>query len=200
MDKHLTRLRIAQECARLMQQECIDDYQIAKQKATARLGLPYKYLPSNQEIEQALHQYQQLFHADTQAERLQKKRHTALSAMQLLRDFQPRLVGKLVKGTSHEYSDVTLHVFSDTFEEIGWFLLERKIPYELGERYYANRSECYPCYRFMAGDDAISLTVFPLDKMRQAPPDPATGKPMRRLDENGVRALLAFPKDGSSCL
>lgn len=191
MDKYLVRSRIAQECARVMAQERIDDYQMAKQKATARLGLPYKHLPSNQEIEQALYEYQQLFHADSQAEHLQKKRNTALSAMQLLRDFQPRLVGKLVKGISHEHSDVSLHVFSDTHEDVGYFLLERNIPYELSERCYANRSQCYPCYRFLAGEDPISLTVFPLDNMRQAPPDPASGKPMRRLDEASVRALLA---------
>jgi len=190
MDKHLIRSRIAQECARIMVQEYIDDYQTAKQKATARLGLPYKHLPSNHEIEHALHEYQQLFHADSQVEQLQKKRNTALSAMQLLRDFQPRLVGKLVKGTTHEHSDVTLHVFSDTHEEIGIFLIGRNIPYELSERCFANRTQCYPCYRFIAGEDPISLTVFPADKMRQAPPDPATGKPMRRLDETSVRALL----------
>ncbi len=190
MDKILVRSRIAQECARLMVQECIDDYQIAKQKAALRLGVPLKHLPSNNEIEHALLEYQRLFHAETQTQRLHRQRSAALSAMRLFKDFQPRLVGKLVKGTSHEHSDVSLHVFTDTHEEIGWFLLERKIPYELGERYYLNRTLCYPCYRFVASGDQISLTVFPLDKLRQAPPDPVTGKPMQRLDADRVQALL----------
>ncbi len=190
MDKVLLREQIARECARIMVQECIDDYHSAKQKATARLGLPFKHLPNNSEIEQALQEYQRLFHADTQAVRLHKQRNTALSAMQLLQMFQPRLVGKLVSGTSHEYSSVTLHVFAEPSEEIGHFLMDQHMPYELSDTYYANRTMSYPCYRFMAGEDEIKLTVFPLDKLRQAPPDPVSGKPMRRLNTSEVRTLL----------
>jgi hypothetical protein len=150
-------------------------------------------LPSNSEIEQAMIEYQRLFHADSQAERLRALRQAALEAMRFFQPFNPRLVGPVLSGLAHEHAEIVLHLFCDTHEEVAWFLMERKIPYQLKERVYRGqpeRRESYPCYRFMAGEESIALEVFPLDGIRRAPPSPVDGKPMRRADIAAVEALL----------
>jgi hypothetical protein len=184
------RQRIAAESARLMVQDFIEDYRLAKQKAVARLGLPAKHkdLPSNSEIEQAIEAYQNLFVSDTQ--HIQFKRETALHAMQLLADFIPRLVGKVLNGTANPHTKIQLHVFTDAAEEVAFLLLGNDMPYEESEQCFHSIERCYPCYVFMAGEEKISVTVFPYNAQRQAPPDVVTGKAMQRANVLKVEKLI----------
>ena len=93
-DAHRIRMLLAQECARIMAEEGIQDFRTAKRKAAIRLAVTDKgAMPDNAEIEQALLDYQRLFHADRQAIRLRGLRETALEAMRFLAHFRPRLVG-----------------------------------------------------------------------------------------------------------
>ena len=63
---HKLRLRIADEAAKIIAEEDVADYQLAKQKACRRLGFSEKTaLPRNTEVEQALVGRQNLF-ASTQ--------------------------------------------------------------------------------------------------------------------------------------
>jgi hypothetical protein len=182
------RQRLIQESARIMVQEQIDDYLLAKQKAVARLGLGSGYaLPGNDEIAAAVLEYRHLFSAN---ERLRTQREAALKAMHLLRDFSPRLTGAVLHGTAGAHTEITLHLFDDSHEEIAFFLMEHHIPYQLKERRFISIDKTYPAYRFIAGEDTIVLVVFPYKSLRQAPPDPLDGKPMRRADAEAVRALL----------
>jgi len=184
------RQSLAQATARLMVQEYIDDYRVAKLKAADRLGISHRHLPSNSEIEAELAAYQRLFCAEQQPQQLRQQRQSALAAMRLLHSFQPRLVGKVLNGTANPHSPISLHLFTDSHEDLAVFLLERRMPYELSERSFPSVNKSYPCYQFMAGDAPVYLTVFPLLELRQAPPDPVTGKPMRRADQAAVSALL----------
>jgi len=186
---------IARTAARLMAEEGVRDFATAKRKAADRLNVaPNRNLPSNVEIEQALVEYQRLFRADIQPRELDHLRHAALQAMRLLERFEPRLVGPVLAGTADVHYPVTLHLFTDTPEEVDWFLLERRIPFELDERQLKPRvgqTAQYPLYRFVAGDTTIELTVFPTDGLRQAPLSPVDGRPMERATLRSVEALLA---------
>ena len=42
----------------------------------------------------------------------------ALSAMQMLADFEPRLVGSVLTGTATEHNDIQLHLFAERAESI----------------------------------------------------------------------------------
>jgi len=65
------RERIAKEAARLMCEAGISDFQLAKRKALQRLRIPeHRGLPSNEEIEAAVSEYQRIFRADSQPRRL----------------------------------------------------------------------------------------------------------------------------------
>lgn len=187
------RQRIAQAIARIMVENNLDDFQLAKQKALAQLGISGKTgMPSNAEIEAELALYQRLFRADTHPRLLRHLRNTAVQAMRLLADFSPRLVGPVLYGTASDNSEVTLHLFSYTSEEVAFFLMEQGIPYSLSERRYRMAQVVtYPSYHFIAGDVEIVLIVFGIDDIRWAPPSKLDGKPMRRANLAAVEALLA---------
>ncbi len=187
------RQRIAQTIARIMVENRVDDFQLAKQKALAQLGISGKVsMPSNAEIEAELALYQRLFKADSHPRLLCHLRQTAVQAMRLLADFSPRLVGPVLYGTATDSSEVTLHLFTYTPEDVAFFLMEQNIPYSLSERRYRMAQVVtYPSYHFVAGDVEIVLIVFGIDDIRWAPPSKLDGKPMRRANLATVEALLA---------
>lgn len=193
------RVRIAQEAARLMSEEGIQDFYAAKRKAAQHLGAPdTRNMPRNQEIEAALHEYQRLFMADQQADQLRALRETAMQAMQFLADFQPRLVGSVLSGTAGLHADVNLHLFADTPEEVSLFLMDNNIPFESSVRRLRvarEQWEEYPAYQFMAGDYPVELVVFPASKWREAPRSPVDGKPMQRARIEELEVLLMEAED-----
>ncbi len=188
------RLRLAQEAARIIEEEGIRDFHSAKRKAAAHLGATdTRNMPSNTEIEQALIEYQRLFKADTQPNHLRELREAALHALRFFTRFHPRLVGSVLSGTANAHSDVNLHLFTDVPEDVALFLMQEGIPYDTGERRLRlsnGDSANYPVYRFLAGDTRLDLTVFPIDGERQAPRSPVDGKPMRRAGLAAVEELL----------
>jgi len=188
------RRAIAQEAARIMSEHGIDDYLLAKRKAAERLGVTDgATLPKNTEIEAALVEYQRLFAADTHSQSLRDQRRAALLAMQLLEEFEPRLVGPVLAGTATAHADVDLHLFADRAEAVTLMLMDQGIPHELVERrvkMFTDRSVNFPAVRFEAGAHTIDATVFPRDGIRQAPFSPVDGRPMRRAGHAELQALI----------
>lgn len=190
---HLRRA-LAQEAARVMAEQGIDDFLLAKRKAAERLGATdVSVLPRNTEIESALAEYHRLFSSRTHNSTIRELRQIALKAMELFAGYHPRLVGPVLSGTASEHSEINLHLFADRAESVALLLLERNIPNQSTERrqrYEAERIIGYPAFRFMLEDQPIDVVVFPLDGIRQAPSSPVDGKPMRRSNAPEVRALL----------
>ncbi|MGH8290780.1 MAG: hypothetical protein ACREV7_17500 [Steroidobacteraceae bacterium] len=189
------RRALAQEAARIMAEHGIRDFFIAKRKAAERLGMQdgAAGLPKNTEIETALAEYQRLFAHDSHVESLQAQRRAALAAMQQLREFEPRLVGAVLSGTATEHSEVQLHLFADYPESVALKLIDHGIAHEVTERRVRMSPErvlAYPGLRFKLEDQAIEVTVFPADGIRQAPVSPVDGRPMRRASALEVEALL----------
>lgn len=193
-DDSRSRILIAQECARIMADEGVKDFRLAKRKAAARLGVANRgLLPTNAEIEQALLEYQRLFRSAEQPLQLRRRRQAAVEAMQFLARFRPRLVGAVLDGTAGAHSEVSLHVFADTPEEVVLFLLEHNIPFETTERRLRLSSGEYawfPTLGFAAGDVNVELTVLPQQAEHHAPRSPVNGRPMRRAGLAAVQGLL----------
>ncbi len=187
------RQHIAQEAARIMAEEGVSDFHSAKRKAATRIGVEdLRSMPRNQEVEAALADYQRLFDPGSHSH-LRALREAAVGAMRLLAQFNPRLVGPVLRGTAHRHSSVNLHVFAGAAEEVALYLLARAIPFETGQRrlrFGAERSAEYPVFRFLAGEHEIEVTSFPLDGPPQPPLSPVDGKPMRRAPLAAVQALL----------
>ena len=178
------RLEVANEAARIMREQGIRDYLLAKRKAAERLGVSDRSsLPGNDEIEVALKAQQRLFGGAGYENRLAMLRRTAGQVMRILDGFEPRLVGPVLTGAVTDHSDVNLHVFSDAPEAVALRLMDQGIPFQLTERrvrYSPERTDCMPAYRFVAGDVPVEVAVFPYSGMRQAPYCPVEGRPMRR--------------------
>lgn len=173
------------------------DFQLAKRKALQRLRISeQRNLPSNEEIESAVSEYQRLFRAHSQPQRLAELRRTAVRAMRFLARFEPRLVGAVLSGTADEHSDICLHLFAETAEEVGLFLLENGVPHEHGERTLrlaSDDSQRLPTCRFMADDVPVELVVFAARTRRRVPLSPVDGRPMQRAALQTVEALAGEP-------
>jgi len=186
---------LAQEAARIMVDHGIRDYRVAKQKAADRLGVSSRgALPGNAEIEAAVADHLLLFGGESHEERLRLMRVAALSAMQLLSPFTPRLVGPVLSGTADENSAVNLHVFADSPEMVAMELAEIGLNYRSYERRLKSRHDQFDTFagfEFHHSNSPIQATVFPVDGIRQAPMSPVDGKPMRRVDREAVQEMLA---------
>lgn len=189
-----TRRRIAVEAARLISESGLRDYRQAKLKAAARLGVfDEPSLPANRAIEEALREHQRLFHGAAQAHTLQRLRETAREAMRFFARHEPRLVGAVLEGTADEHSAVCLHLYSDQPHEVFAQLLEHGIPYEeQSRRLRLDRDSAgdFPALVFSANGTPIDLTLLPYDRLRQAPLDRISERPMRRATLAMLEALL----------
>jgi hypothetical protein len=188
------RSAVAQEAARLMAEHGIQDFHLAKRKAAERYGVVAgSLLPKNTEIEAALASYQRLFGGEQHASSLREQRRVALEAMQLLEKFEPRLVGPVLTGSATEYTDIQLHVFSDSAETVCMHLLDKRYEYEVFERKVRMTPErvvSVPSVRIELGTGMLEAFVFPRDGIRQAPVSPVDGRPMRRASAAEVMTLL----------
>ncbi len=177
-----------------MAEHGIHDFLQAKRKAADRFGVhDVAVLPKNVEIEAALRERQRLFDAESHEHSLREQRRTALRAMRLLTDFQPRLVGPVLTGTATDHSEISLHLFADRSETVVIRLMEMGVPHEFYERRVkmdAGRVLAYPALRFEADGRMIDATVFPIDGIRQSPYSPVDGRPMRRADAREVAELI----------
>ncbi len=191
------RQLLAQEAARIIVEQGIRDYRIAKIKAAERLGLGARgSLPRNLEIERAVGEHLQLFGRESHTDFLRTMRKAALSAMDLLTAFTPRLVGPVLNGTAGPSSAINLHVFADSPESVAMQLADCGCTYRPYERRLKSSrgrdsaADTFAGFRFVCEEAQVEATVFPVDGIRQAPMSPIDGRPMQRADEKAVRSLI----------
>ena len=128
------RARIAAAAARLMAEDGIDDFALAKRKAARQLGASdTESLPRNDEIEAELRAYRDLYQADEHPQVIGELRRTALDVMQTLEQFSPYLTGPVLKGTAGPYAEIELQLFPDSAKDVEIFLLDRNISFTTHE-------------------------------------------------------------------
>ena len=185
---------LAQEAARIIVEQGIEDFRVAKLKAAERLGMNGRgSLPRNPEIEQAVTEHLELFGRERHVDLLRLLRRAAVSAMDMLAPFTPRLVGPVLNGTARASSPVNLHVFADNSELVAVRLRESNVTYRPFERRLKSRrdrAETFAAFRFAHGESDIEATVFPVNGVRQAPISPVDGRPMQRADREAILRLL----------
>lgn len=193
MNPQQTRLLLAREAARIIAEEGRRDYLTAKRKAAERLGLALRHLPTNREVEAALIEHQQLFEAPEQGPRLDRLRRAALAAMDALAGFEVRVAGAATADVATAHAVTEIHVFADPPEALAFRLTDRGIAYREGERrlrWRDGRTRNVPAFAFVLADQEIeALALSPAD-LREAPADPVSGRPMRRLGRRALEELL----------
>jgi hypothetical protein len=186
---------IAQEAARIICEELLTDYGLAKRKAAQRLGTSGA-MPENFSVQQAVLEYQRLFGGAGYRAHLHQMRQMAVQSMRWLGDFTPRLVGGAVSGAVTAAHRVQLHLFADQPEMLDVFLLDQGCGFEHGERSYRypdGREVRIPIAHFDVGPAGVDAAVFPENELRRPPVNPADGRPFRRLALAEAEALSALP-------
>ncbi|KXS33083.1 MAG: Uncharacterized protein AWT59_0750 [Candidatus Gallionella acididurans] len=132
--RDLMREQLAHQAAKLMAEDGITDHAFAKRKAARQLGAAdTQHLPSNQEVDDALHSYRALYQQGSHPGILRRLREDALCTMRVLAEFHPYLTGSVLNGTAGEQSDINLMLFSDDTKAVLLFLLKHGIDFEDGE-------------------------------------------------------------------
>lgn len=189
------RQQIADEAARLMLDQGIRDFGLAKRKASERFGQPDRgALPRNTEIEAALSERSQLFDGAEHQKRLQAARERALKIMRWFYAHSPRAVGGVVSGALSPHDAIEIHLFTDAPEDIAWALHDRGVPYRdrvRRFRRYDKSTDSVPLFSFAEDGVLIELLAFPEDGVRQAPLSAIDGKPMRRVSAKKLSQLSA---------
>lgn len=185
---------MANEAARIIQEQGLSDFRFAKEKAVERLGLKRNgALPSNQEIDQALAARNRIFNAESHLEILGRLRTTALTAMQSLEAFHVLLVGPVLSGNVTEHSHVDLHLFTDSQESVAAALDALRVRHrsvQIRQQFRRRQFERYPGYRFNIEEAEFSATVFPELLRRYSPLSLVDGKPMQRASKRDLVELL----------
>ena len=191
--RNLTRERIAHLAARLMAQDGIEDYGLAKRKAARQAGIAdARQLPNNDEIDAALSLYRTLYQRDHPAQ-LRELRQLALTVMDELAEFSPHLTGSVLKGNAGKYATIHLQLFTDNDKSVEHYLLNRGIEFSSDEsRLYAGgRPISAPVLIFERDTVDIHATLLSSrDRRTQLKASP-TGKPIERATRAALQTLIA---------
>jgi hypothetical protein len=181
------RVRIAQAAARLIAEHGLSDWGVAKRKACRELGLSDREaLPANEEIEQALRDYNNLFHPQAQAASLRAQRTIALEWMERLSPWRPLLVGGVAAGWATAHSDVRLELEAEDPKAVELGLINAGIEYTAAA---PQANGAAPGARLNAGRGAAAV------RLDIVSPQQRRNRPRRndeeRLSLSDLKSLLA---------
>ena len=110
------RKKVAREAASLLYSGVEKEYKQAKLKAARTFG--GHFLPTNFEVAMELDKIAEENEGPTRQEHLIRMRKEALKLMQLLKAYQPLLIGSVWRGTISYDSDVDIVIYHDEPEDI----------------------------------------------------------------------------------
>jgi hypothetical protein len=190
------RARIAAVAARIMAEDGIDNFALAKRKAARQLGAAdTEALPANDEVEVELRAYRALYQPEEHSQRIAELRRIALEAMRALERFSPYLTGAVLKGTAGPYAEIELQLFPESAKEVELFLLERRMAYttQEGRRFSGDRAHAMSVLSLTWEDAPLKLSVFDPRDERVALKTSQAG---RVMDRAGIAEVAALLRDG----
>ena len=194
------RARIAAAAARLMAEDGIDDFALAKRKAARQLGAAdTQALPRNDEVETELRAYRALYQAGEHPEIVAELRRVALDAMRALERFKPYLTGPVLSGLAGPYAEIDLQLFPDSTKEVEIFLLDQNVAFttQEGRRFTGDRARAVSLISLDWDGHPLRLAVFdPRDERLALKTTPAG----RVAERAGIAelAIIIAEKDSKS--
>ncbi len=188
------RSRIAHYAARLMAEDGVEDYGVAKRKAARQAGVPdTRQLPTNEEIDEALRTHQALYQADEHRLHLRELRAKAVRAMNQLSAFNPYLTGSVLSGNAGKYADVNLQLYTDNVKSVELYLIEHRIPYRSTQMrlHIAGETRIAPVFTLEDDGTEIELVILGARDLRAPVKTSSEGKAIERAKLQAVEALLA---------
>jgi predicted nucleotidyltransferase len=189
---------IACEAARLMYEDGVREYRDAKRKAAKRFGPEQalslgSHLPSNAQIHEEFARLLQAREEDMLPERLLKLRLAALSYLELFAAFSPYLVGSVLSGAVTSQSDIDIHLFADSTEEVESLLDRLGMSFET-ETVTVRKGGMMADYTHIYLDDAgivVECSVYPPEEKNNRTISSITGKPMQRASWKQLKKIIA---------
>lgn len=187
------RSAIAVQAARLMAEDGIEDYGLAKRKAARRLGLPDNgSLPNNAEVEAALRQHQEIYLPDDQRRRVAALRELALELMHGFELFNPHLTGSVLSGIAGPYATIQLQFYTDNSKAVELFLINRGMAYRTSETrlFLGGEMRAVPVFTFDNDATEVELVVLEARDLRAPVRASAEGRIIERAKTAVVETLL----------
>ncbi len=178
------QLEIAATAARMVVEEGLG-FGPAKHRALKALGLPARTaLPSNDEVEEQVREYIEIFCADTQPEELRALREHARQWLVRLAEFRPHLGGAVWHGWATRLSDIDLALFCDDPKAVEIALINRNLRYEVQTQtgIHGEPVDVLSLHSFCPGleeDIGVHLRIYDLQGLRGALVADAQGRPPR---------------------
>lgn len=189
-----SRQHMAYLAARMMAEDGVPDCSAARKKLLRQFGGGHdRDLPDDGEINSALRSYQALYQSDEQQNALMRLRETAIEAMELLKPFDPWLVGPVLSGTAGPHSEIHLQLFTDRSKELQMFLLgQQRIPCRFRERrvFLGGRQAHIPVVDLDFPGGQVEASVFNEQDVRWHSKGNASDGPPLRARLERARALF----------
>ena len=158
------RTLIASAAARLIAENGLADYALAKRKAAHHLGLPDGTpLPENAEVDSELRIYQRLFQGEEHDERIDHLRRKAVEMMKIMQRFNAYLTGAVLDGSAGRYAEIDIQLFTDSAKDVEIFLLNQHLDFA----HSVPRTDRAEAVLTLNDDDAvINLIIYPAQQER----------------------------------
>ena len=184
------RVRIAQAAARLIAEHGLNDWQAAKRKACRHLGFPeHEALPGNEEVEQALRDYNTLFQGSAQIASLRAQRLDALGWMERLAQWKPLLTGAVAAGWATEHSEVRLELEAEDAKTVELSLINAGVAYTSVPE--SRGEDEAPQLRVESPRATVRLVILSPQQRRNRPRRDRDASAEERLNPSQLKALLA---------
>ena len=190
-------MEIAAAAARLVVEEGME-YGPAKRRAAKALGQRSTRsvdLPDNDEVEDEVRAYIDLFHGDTQPAELEALRRVAARWMERLAQFRPHLTGAVWRGTATRLSNVHLQLYCDDSKAAELALIDLGVDYDVGSLPGPRADQVDVLTVSSPSQElgesvTVHLTVLDHDDLRGALKPDARGR-TQRGDLAALRALMS---------
>lgn len=189
---------IAAAAARLIVEDGME-YGAAKQRAARqfRLGGRSLEMPGNDEVEDEVRAYLEIFHADTQPQDLATLRYIAARWMERMAEFRPHLAGAVWRGTATRLSAIHIDLYCDDSKAAELALLNEGVRFEVSAAEGRREKDVDVLNVFERSDDLgtrvrVAMTIHDYDDLRGALRRDSRGRPPRG-DLTALRALQDSP-------
>jgi len=186
---HRNRSRIAQTAARLIAEHGLTDWNLAKRKACRELGLSEREaLPDNEEVEQALRDYNSLFQQVEQPQRLRTQRLVALRWMERLTQWQPVLTGAVAAGWATAHSEIRIEIEAEDGKAVELALINSGVEYGLAPSAPGHPPQVQ--LRIEGAESVVLLVIVSPRERRNRPGRSRDAGAADRLNLTQLRGLL----------
>jgi len=176
---------IAAAAARLIVEEGLE-YGPAKRRAARDLGCNTRgaLLPGNDEVEDEVRSYLELFEADSQPAELAELRRIAAEWMARLSAFRPHLTGAVWRGTATRRNSIHLDLYCDDAKAAELALIDMRVDYDTSsvDRWRGEPMSVLEVFTrsvVLAGPVHVAMTVRDYDDLRGALVRDSRGRAVR---------------------